>query len=279
MSKSKADLTKHTILTLALTGEAEEVLEDINKFVDDSTQDARKKDKIKTEMIKRAIPYMLIGDHPEGVKEMIRQLGQTNNHIPASMFPSVSTIQMQLSTIQIQPRQINSCLTTEPPQNIFAIEIQKNRFYNPQYGIGTRKYIQGRDEKIRKIQCKVDNLSKYACTLKLNRNKSKNEVTLLAALINRFTYIYCVGNLDKETFGRLTIGLIEKNKNILGNDRKFKDILGHILLALTGIGLIVMAGKKIATGSFFLNQTKRQKLLGDIEKEVKTQCPKPPSPK
>lgn len=55
----------------------------------------------------------------------------------------------------------------------------------------------------------------------------------------------------------------------MGENRKVKDILSHIALALTGIGLVVMLGNKLLMGSMFFNSTKRQKRVDKIDQALK----------
>jgi hypothetical protein len=61
--------------------------------------------------------------------------------------------------------------------------------------------------------------------------------------------------------------LIDAGNLTLGEDRNVKDKIAHFCLACTVLGLVPMVYNKIYNGSFFLNSTKRQTLLSDIEND------------
>lgn len=62
--------------------------------------------------------------------------------------------------------------------------------------------------------------------------------------------------------------LIQNGHKIMGNDRNWSDHIAHFCFALTGIGLLVMVANKLYSGQFFLNNTKRQMQLNDINQEA-----------
>jgi hypothetical protein len=65
--------------------------------------------------------------------------------------------------------------------------------------------------------------------------------------------------------------LIQDNQPLLEEDRKIRDYVGPILLAMTGVGLFVLAALKYHTGTGFFNKTNRQNLLDDVKTEHTTQ--------
>jgi hypothetical protein len=62
--------------------------------------------------------------------------------------------------------------------------------------------------------------------------------------------------------------LIQQGHKTMGNDRNWSDHIAHICLALTGIGLLIMLANKLYSGQFFLNSTKRQMKLDEINQET-----------
>lgn len=73
-------------------------------------------------------------------------------------------------------------------------------------------------------------------------------------------------NHKKETAKKIKELLMKGNK-LLGHDRNTKDILAHIALACTGVGLLVMIGNWFLNDSFFLNKTNRQIIAEQITEE------------
>ena len=77
--------------------------------------------------------------------------------------------------------------------------------------------------------------------------------------------------------------LLKDGHKTMGQDRKWSDIIAHILLACaviglsctaaglmyTGIGLVALSVPVGVYGAFFLNSTKRQKELCSVSQEAK----------
>ncbi len=62
--------------------------------------------------------------------------------------------------------------------------------------------------------------------------------------------------------------LIIDGYKLMGDERNCRDIIGHICLALTGIGLLFILANKLYSGQFFFNNTERQCRLKDVNHEI-----------
>lgn len=63
-------------------------------------------------------------------------------------------------------------------------------------------------------------------------------------------------------------GLLTTARLQMSDDRTLIDIIGHILLALTGIGLIAMTVNRMVNGSFFFTMTNQQNIIDEIINEA-----------
>ena len=131
------------------------------------------------------------------------------------------------------------------------------------------------------IFSKIKDLYDYGITLKNSGNEVKGQRTLDFVRELRIEIMYYIIRYNKNPqddryavqTDRGTIysfqfkfdELMNKGQRILGEDRNISDILAHIILAFTGIGLLLMTANKICYGSFFLTQTERQKKLNLIK--------------
>lgn len=95
----------------------------------------------------------------------------------------------------------------------------------------------------------------------------------LAQSLNRELRSYIQNPENRDVAAQHISALIIKGKSIMRQDRRALDIIAHIVLAMTGIGLIVMLGHKAYTGTFFLNPTRREGLLDAVAKD--DNIPKP----
>jgi hypothetical protein len=117
---------------------------------------------------------------------------------------------------------------------------------------------------------KIYALEQHGKTLKDQGHPRKGGTAItLAKNIRTQVDLFLKKDSNTETISIALSNIITNGKKSMGEDRKVKDIIAHIVLALTGVGLLIIIGKKLATGSGFLNSTKRQKILSDIDKEVK----------
>ncbi len=120
---------------------------------------------------------------------------------------------------------------------------------------------------------KIDTLEHYGRELKNNGSNRGNKAINLAIHLRNEVYSYLNGVEKKEEATIKIHALINQGKRIMREDRKALDIFAHILLALTGVGLIPMLVQKYQTGTFFLNKTKREHLVSNIEEELKNLPP------
>jgi hypothetical protein len=117
---------------------------------------------------------------------------------------------------------------------------------------------------------KIDALKKYGIKLQKQRHLQKGQtVTKLADDILKEVANFSTHNNNKETIIDNLSKIISDGKKSMGKARKATDIIAHIVLALTGIGLAIVLIKKWKKGTFFINTTYRQKLLRAIHKEIK----------
>ncbi len=113
---------------------------------------------------------------------------------------------------------------------------------------------------------KINQLDTYG--RKLNNSGKHHKYQKILEVVNNLKKIllnYHTEELNKDRTNnelRLTFNQAYK---ALGEDRNIQDYLAHIALAITGIGLLIMSINKICYGSFFLNNTKRQDMLKEIE--------------
>lgn len=124
----------------------------------------------------------------------------------------------------------------------------------------------------RKLWDSITSLEEYGKNL-INQGealKGQKVIDLASKIASDMEELHADKNIASEVEGRLNEYLPQAMRQ-MGEDRKLKDIIGHILLALTGIGLMVMLGKKVLLQdhSIFLTKTKRQKLLEDVGQEAK----------
>lgn len=115
---------------------------------------------------------------------------------------------------------------------------------------------------------KIYELDEYGKDLKVKGHLTKgNKVVKLATDLRYQINTFNRGDCDSSTASEAVSKLLSNGKRMMGEDRTFKDIIAHIILALTGIGLIIILCNKYLSNSksIFLNPTKRQKILGVIE--------------
>ncbi len=145
-------------------------------------------------------------------------------------------------------------------------------------GKGLKHYAeQGRDYQadIRQLFEKLDELRNYGNTLYSQKAKQKGSyATQLADEVRTqvVAYLNHPEVAQQEAVSKRLSELIAESNKTMGHwkDRKLKDIVAHIVVALTGIGLIFIVGKKYLSESKsgFLYKTKRQAILSDIHEKV-----------
>ncbi len=94
-----------------------------------------------------------------------------------------------------------------------------------------------------------------------------NRTKLLAQHLQIVIKSLVNNTLTKEEAAEKISVLLNNGQHALGQDRRCRDIIAHIILACTGIGLIVMMINKYYTGQFFLN-THRQHKLASVHHAV-----------
>lgn len=111
----------------------------------------------------------------------------------------------------------------------------------------------------------IDELAVYGNHLLANENKKGQYAVNLAYQLQREFTLLLKNKIDNSLASRKINALLTKGKVILREDRRALDIIAHIALSLTGIGLLVMLANKYKHGTFFLVDTKRGKLLDEVE--------------
>ena len=107
----------------------------------------------------------------------------------------------------------------------------------------------------------IDELAKYGKQLSANGSK-KGQYTLNLAYHLQKELLHLLDNPTDKTLANKRIdALLTKGKVIMREERRVLDIIAHIALLLTGIGLLIMLANKYKNGTFFLVDTKRGKLL------------------
>lgn len=129
-----------------------------------------------------------------------------------------------------------------------------------------------REEQKQTILDKVAELKEYGEALISAKYVEKGvTIVILADRIAAKVEDYYHGKIDINNASKQLESIITEGKQAVGKDRKFSDILAHIVLALSGVGLLLMlANKFIAkaqTGMFF-NQTPSQKILSKVATEL-----------
>jgi|GEM_PF-6820247 len=105
-------------------------------------------------------------------------------------------------------------------------------------------------------------------------DKKCNAVLQFTTTIREEILDYCLGKNDRQTALTKLNQLLTDNANLIKDDRTITNIVLHIAFALTGIGLIVMLGKKLfyKDHSFFIDQSKPRRMLTDLETEFRKAC-------
>ncbi len=114
----------------------------------------------------------------------------------------------------------------------------------------------------------LDQLSHYGESLLPKRPIAGQKTIMLAEDLRAVVTKLSIGSLTVLQASQKISTLIEQGKKTMSQDRQWKDILTHFILACTGIGLIVMLVHKLSCGQFFLNQTTRQKKLDAVNEAV-----------
>jgi hypothetical protein len=133
--------------------------------------------------------------------------------------------------------------------------------------------------RIMKLLHKIDELEGHGENLLQKGEELRGQRVIDTAIkIRDYMDAYLNKHMDAKTLSPILHELIKTSKKDMGDDRKFKDIIAHIAFALTGIGLIVMIGKKILSESKsgFLNSTRQQKMLDKIDEDAKDIIKKSP---
>lgn len=129
-----------------------------------------------------------------------------------------------------------------------------------------------------KLLNKIDLLRLYASN---NTNDRKKKMLIIANELHNKVIVWSFNNQLQDNTSqanaekaRLAIqGLVNESMKIADNDRSVIDIVGHIILACTGVGLVIMAAKLAYTGSVFFTKTDSQKITSQISNEVEIQMP------
>lgn len=111
-------------------------------------------------------------------------------------------------------------------------------------------------------------LEEYGQSLKRHGRECGDKVINLAKTLRSEINNYAERKTDKEEASIRINALMTQGKLIMREDRRVLDILGHIILALTTVGFGFMVFNKIQNGTFFLNKTKRECLLSNIESDL-----------
>lgn len=116
----------------------------------------------------------------------------------------------------------------------------------------------------------IEDLDNYGQLLHDNdRCIAGNKTKLLAQHLRIVIKSLINNTLTKEEAAKKISVLLKNGRHTLSQDRRYQDIIAHIIIACTGIGLIVMMVNKYYTGQFFLN-THRQHKLASVHHAIKT---------
>jgi hypothetical protein len=124
------------------------------------------------------------------------------------------------------------------------------------------------DNKFLQVIKKIEGLDNYGHELKKAGKNRGDKAINLAINLRSELYSYINETAKKEETTLKIHALMQQGKLIMREDRRALDILAHILIALTGVGLAFMLKQKQQTGTFFLNKTKREVLLSNVEEEM-----------
>lgn len=133
----------------------------------------------------------------------------------------------------------------------------------------TDEEISNQDSHVKALIKQIDNLRNYGEQLKKEGQRGGQLVINLALNLRSEVCSYVNGKILKKEATHRIDALIQQGMPMMRDHRRAQDILGHILLAFTGIGIILMIKQKVERGTFFLNKTKRESLLSDVDKEIK----------
>ena len=114
----------------------------------------------------------------------------------------------------------------------------------------------------------IDRLKHYGEKLKTEGQRGGQLTINLALNLRSEVCSYVDDKIPKKEATHRIDALMQQGKLMMRDHRRVQDILGHILLAFTGIGIILMIKQKIDKGTFF-NKTKRESLLSDVDDEIK----------
>jgi len=113
---------------------------------------------------------------------------------------------------------------------------------------------------------KIQALKNYGEKPHMIGAKGDNTI-ILAEKLRTVIINFAENKIDNKMASQEITQLIKQGHKTLGEDRNIADIIAHICLALTGVGLVIMGINKLCYGSFFLNSTKRQIMLDEIKND------------
>lgn len=115
----------------------------------------------------------------------------------------------------------------------------------------------------------IQDLERYGEELGPLSSKGQNAKNLAQAIYTEVDVFATNPQPNAKATSKTLSDLITKGKKSMGDNREIKDWVAHFVFACTGVGLIVIVGKALFSQSHsgFLNSTKRQKLLNEIDKQ------------
>lgn len=133
----------------------------------------------------------------------------------------------------------------------------------------TDEEISEKNKQVTPLIKQIDRLKKYGEKLKTEGKQGGQLVINLALNLRSEVCSFLDGKILKQEATPRIDALMQQGMPMMRDHRRVQDILGHILLAFTGIGIILMIKQKVERGTFFLNKTKRESLLSDVDEEIK----------
>jgi hypothetical protein len=117
---------------------------------------------------------------------------------------------------------------------------------------------------------RISDLQAYGINLQSQSSIKGEKVIQLANRIRAVANQFLLGDCQEAAARSKMSQAIMDGQRSMGEDRNLRDKITHVLVALTGIGLIIMLGKFFFTQSHsvYFNFTKRQEMLNAIGNEI-----------
>ncbi len=117
------------------------------------------------------------------------------------------------------------------------------------------------------LESKINELNVYGQSLKTEGREAAGQNCIdVAEHLKTQVNDYLSPNSDKSALSLTINQTLTKGVSTLRSDRRAMDIVAHIAICLTVIGLVILGIRAAFTHTFFVNSTKRENMLEDVNR-------------